>query len=269
MSGKLVDLTGQTFGRLTVIKRHPVDYVRRNKDEKLYGQSRWVVRCVCGRYKVVRGDYLRYNVTQSCGCRQKEIATKHIQKIAPENTIDLAGDTFGNWLVLEKTDQRSSSGQVMWKCQCLKCGRTKTVIGDNLRGGGSTQCRSCATKNSFTTHGLSYTVEYNRTRTTKRREKKRLLDSKWSTDMETFLTKKQPFCVVCSQRATATDHVLPLSKGYGLKPGNAVRLCKSCNSSKRDKLLEDLPIDWQIKIRYAALRFKRQWESHIPSIDFA
>lgn len=57
--GKLIDITGKKFGRLTVIKR-----VGSNKQ----GQSTWLCKCDCGNEKVVVGAALRRGYVKSCGC---------------------------------------------------------------------------------------------------------------------------------------------------------------------------------------------------------
>lgn len=61
--GKFIDLTGQRFGRLTVIERACPENKRR-----VY----WVCRCDCGNYSVVAGDGLKSGGTKSCGCLEKE-----------------------------------------------------------------------------------------------------------------------------------------------------------------------------------------------------
>ena len=53
--------------------------------------------------------------------------------------IDLSGQIFGKWTVLEKTNNRDASGGVLWKCQC-ECGTIKEVSGNSLRRGKSTGC---------------------------------------------------------------------------------------------------------------------------------
>lgn len=65
---KLIDLTGQKFGRLTVIER-----ANNSKD----GRTRWKCVCECGSGKevVVTGVDLRNGHSKSCGCIQKEIAS--------------------------------------------------------------------------------------------------------------------------------------------------------------------------------------------------
>lgn len=62
----IIDLTGQKFGRWTVLSR--VDKERR-------GSSHWYCRCDCGTEKILRSNTLRGNESLSCGCRQKEIAS--------------------------------------------------------------------------------------------------------------------------------------------------------------------------------------------------
>lgn len=61
--GKFIDLTGQRFGRLTVVSR---------AENTKYGHPRWKCRCDCGNMPVVSGNDLRRGHTESCGCLQKE-----------------------------------------------------------------------------------------------------------------------------------------------------------------------------------------------------
>jgi hypothetical protein len=55
-----IDLTGQRFGKLTVVKR----VLPNTKDR----QPRWLCQCDCGGQETVRGGNLRSGNTQSCGC---------------------------------------------------------------------------------------------------------------------------------------------------------------------------------------------------------
>lgn len=57
---KKLDLTGQCFGRLTVLR----------PAENIGGKTAWVCRCDCGRETVVKTHHLRCGHTKSCGERQ-------------------------------------------------------------------------------------------------------------------------------------------------------------------------------------------------------
>ena len=59
---KKIDLTGQPFGRYTVIR----EYGRKN------GAVTWLCRCDCGREKVVSVRHLRRGAVLSCGCLRDE-----------------------------------------------------------------------------------------------------------------------------------------------------------------------------------------------------
>ena len=59
MSKKL-DLTGQRFGKLTVLR----------PAENLGDSTAWVCQCDCGRETVVRTDKLRRGHTKTCGCQR-------------------------------------------------------------------------------------------------------------------------------------------------------------------------------------------------------
>ena len=61
--GKIIDLTGKRFGKLTVIKKH-------NQDK--WGGWNWLCMCDCGNETVVSGGHLRGLKTKSCGCSRKE-----------------------------------------------------------------------------------------------------------------------------------------------------------------------------------------------------
>ena len=56
---RLIDLTGQRFGKLVVI-----EYAGRNERR----ESLWRCICDCGNESIVRGDVLRRGTTESCGC---------------------------------------------------------------------------------------------------------------------------------------------------------------------------------------------------------
>jgi hypothetical protein len=58
---ELIDLTGQVFGRLTVVKR--AEGMR---------PTAWECTCVCGAKAVVRAHRLIGGNTKSCGCKLRE-----------------------------------------------------------------------------------------------------------------------------------------------------------------------------------------------------
>ena len=81
--GSFIDLTGQKFGRLTVVKRVE-NYVRPS------GQpvAKWLCRCDCGNEVEVISTSLRMGKTKSCGCLNREMVSKKHKKY---NTYDLSG----------------------------------------------------------------------------------------------------------------------------------------------------------------------------------
>lgn len=62
MPARPMDLTGKTYGRLTVIELAP----------ESKHPHRWRCRCSCGKKIDIRGDCLRYGFTKSCGCLRSE-----------------------------------------------------------------------------------------------------------------------------------------------------------------------------------------------------
>ena len=69
----LIDITGQKFGRLTVINQDGISK---------WGDARWLCKCDCGEEKVIAGKSLRGGYTKSCGCLRREI-TGNKNKLIP------------------------------------------------------------------------------------------------------------------------------------------------------------------------------------------
>ncbi len=65
-----LDLTGQRFGRLTVIEERPA--TTKYKIE-------WLCKCDCGNYKIVKTTNLRRGATKSCGCLHDETVKNQAQ----------------------------------------------------------------------------------------------------------------------------------------------------------------------------------------------
>lgn len=125
------DMTGQKFGKLTVIERAE-DYI--NKDGTKH--VRWLCRCECGRETVVRGTALRYGSTTSCG-----ICTRSASNMG-KGQRDLTGQKFGKWTVLYENGRLvEPRGRVvpLWHCRC-ECGEERDIRAGTLVSGNSLSC---------------------------------------------------------------------------------------------------------------------------------
>lgn len=78
------DLTGQKFGKLTVIKRVE-NYIRPSGK----AAAKWLCVCDCGNEIEVITNSLTSKQTQSCGCLHKEIISATFKKY---NIYDITGD---------------------------------------------------------------------------------------------------------------------------------------------------------------------------------
>jgi imidazole glycerol phosphate synthase subunit HisF len=119
---KLQDITGQRFGKVTVIKQ----------GERVFYPSggskiNWICECDCGNEVITNGGSLRKGNTTSCGkCRW----------------IDRIGQVFGKLTVVSRVpDIRGADGKLVttWHCQC-ECGNTHDVGGNNLVAGNVKSC---------------------------------------------------------------------------------------------------------------------------------
>ena len=74
------------------------------------------------------------------------------------NFIDLTGQKFGKLIAIEKTDRKSSSRSIVWKCKC-DCGKETFVSSSSLRSGNTQSC-GCLKKELVTIHGQCQSSEY-------------------------------------------------------------------------------------------------------------
>lgn len=117
---KAIDLTGQKFGKLTVIERD-YDYIKEhNLKQKIV---HWRCKCDCGNYTTVSSQSLRAGSTIQCSLCKSGNET---------------GNRYGRLVVLGPTEKKSK-GSSSWLCQC-DCGNQKVVHAWDLRSGRTTSC---------------------------------------------------------------------------------------------------------------------------------
>ena len=121
------DLTGQRFGKLTVLRRADAP-----QNGKPVG-DRWLCRCDCGGEVTVLGANLVRGHTKSCGCLKEN---------------DLTGQHIGALTVLGRSDKYAKRGKRrvrLWECRC-DCGATTYKATDTLTAGVENSCAECAQK---------------------------------------------------------------------------------------------------------------------------
>ena len=139
---KVIDLTGQKFGRLTVISRAE----SKNK------RARWNCLCECGNKTIVYGQHLKKGSTSSCGCFARQQSANRLK----DKVIDLTAKKFGRLTVVSRTENKGP--YVYWKCLC-DCGKATVVAGSRLRSGKTKSC-GCLQKTHNFKNGLSRTRLY-------------------------------------------------------------------------------------------------------------
>lgn len=144
------DLSGQKFGRLTVL------YPTEGQNGK---GMHWHCKCECGNEIDVIAGSLTSGNTKSCGCLKKENA--HFTQLK----LNLVGQRFGKLLVVEETKERQYE-KVVWKCQC-DCGNIVYLNTTRLRQGNDISCGCQKTsygasqiENLLKNNNLNYEKEY-------------------------------------------------------------------------------------------------------------
>ncbi len=119
----VIDLTGQKYGKLVVIKR---------VNNSINKRVSWLCKCDCGNEIVVEGNSLRTGNTKSCGCLNYMAKT------------DLTGQRFGILTAIcqvPKPDNYKTKG-AYWKCKC-DCGNEVIHASHYLQSGEATSCGKC------------------------------------------------------------------------------------------------------------------------------
>lgn len=105
---RLIDLTGQRFGRLVVIKR--------STQRSANGNALWQCRCDCGKQVVVDSQRLRKHITRSCGCLRNELAKKRSYHNAAfrktQGNISRLKDANGVFFCSTKKTKRNRTGVI-------------------------------------------------------------------------------------------------------------------------------------------------------------
>lgn len=122
---RLIDLTGRTFGRLTVVGRASNDG---------RGKARWMCRCTCSELVIVKGDNLRNGHTQSCGCLSVE--TTKLRSTSHGHASHTAG---------------ASPTYRTWSAMIRRCTNQNAVQWPYYGGRGITVCERWRTFENFLT----------------------------------------------------------------------------------------------------------------------
>lgn len=128
-----IDMTGEKYGRLTVVKEKPITDYPNNKRKCV----QWYCNCDCGTQNVlVDGIQLRRGHVKSCGCYNKEMSMT-------KNAVDITGNKYGKLTVVKRVakpeDVSSSKRGAWWLCKC-ECGNETVVHGNALRTCGTISC---------------------------------------------------------------------------------------------------------------------------------
>ena len=128
---KLIDLTGQKFGKLEVLYK--------DTERKTNSGSYWICKCECGKIKSIKSSSLRRGEILSCGClRNKKIAETKKKKSEEE----MLGKRFGFLVVESRSSRKTKDGAIYWNCKC-DCGNHIEVLGKSLKRKDDNQTVSC------------------------------------------------------------------------------------------------------------------------------
>lgn len=133
---------------------------------------------------------------------------------------------------LRKNNRKRKTIKIPEKKVCANCSTQKKEKdfskNKNLADGLNPYCKVCTSKIMSLQNS-------------KRRAKQASLNEKFSVeDYKAVFSACHSQCINCSSNTNLSiDHFYPLSKGYPLKIGNGIILCRNCNSQKSASMPEN------------------------------
>lgn len=124
--GKLIDLKGQKYGNLIVVKK--------TQNRACNGAVKWVCKCDCGNIIEVSSNSLRAGRSKSCGCMRNG-----------ENLRNIKGKKIGRLTAVSPL--RSTGNGVVWLCKC-DCGNYTELATGAFNAGTTLSC-GCLNRETF------------------------------------------------------------------------------------------------------------------------
>lgn len=125
MRNKYKEYIGKRYGKLVVESVINIDNHMKLK-----------CLCDCGNIYNARLPDLISGHVKSCGCYGKSFHESHLMELQYK---DLSGKTFGHLTAIEPLQQRSTTGNIIWRCLC-DCGNSHDVSSASLLSGNTQSC---------------------------------------------------------------------------------------------------------------------------------
>lgn len=246
----LIDLTGQRFSRLFVIRRLP-----KGTDKK---RTVWECQCDCGTIKLIKGVALRRGEVKSCGCLLDDSGKLY-------NFKDITGMIFGKLVSIKRVYKKKAT---RWLCKCV-CGKEAFVSYRALVSGNTKSC-GCMHKggarlpageaglNNLFSQYKHHAKRKNREFTLTKEEFKKITQS------NCFYCGGIPQQFYANWKSTMTKEGIENSKytyngidrvdnSIGYIKSNVVPCCKTCNAAKGTLSIQEF-MKWINKIYKTSIK---------------
>jgi hypothetical protein len=138
--GIALDLTGKTFGVLTVVERTSSDRA---------GNAMWICKCKCGNTKAVRAMFL---------IKRQQFCSKQCPEYIANIRLEVSGKVFGKLTAIKRVGF-DNGRRAIWEFTC-DCGGTIYTTLDRVNQGITKSCGCLAIASRRTRGGLSLTRAY-------------------------------------------------------------------------------------------------------------
>jgi hypothetical protein len=120
------DITGQIFNRLTALRFERLDK---------FGKALWLMRCTCGKEKVINASAVKAGLTTSCGCYKQHVLRQGVGDISQAYWHRLEKSAWQRDMIFQVTKQEAWKlfGQQNGKCALSGVQITLFANGDQYR----------------------------------------------------------------------------------------------------------------------------------------
>lgn len=230
MPKKWFDVTGQTFGKLTVLHCN------------LPPRKRALVKCECDHEFAVGIGSLTSGKTSSCGSASCSSRVKH----------NLTGQRFGHLFVEKLADKRNDRGDLYWICKC-DCGTVKRIRGYHIVSGmDNCGCQTSVRRSLRMRKPIRDSFVKMMFNAYKHGAKSRQIEfTLTSLEFETMMFSQCEYCKVDpyaihvrtfidgTSDSLTWNGVDRIDSTQGYTRNNCVPCCKICNAAKSDLTLQE------------------------------
>lgn len=126
------------LGPLNIIYLYDIKPYKKDKTNRIIRKAVFICP-ECNKKFIAKIQDIKSGNTKSCGCRKIKQNKINGKNNGGKNSNNLINKKFNRLLVLNKTEDRTNNGEIIWQCQC-DCGNITYVSTSHLKSNHTKSC---------------------------------------------------------------------------------------------------------------------------------